>query len=135
MRERSLPSLAMALAIRDEERFLSANLAYHHALGVSRVYVFLDRCTDASQQIAQAFPWVRTIDDDVRSDDRSLPTYLNRCARAALKLARAEGFDWLMGVGADEFAFGDRRSGRIRQRLLGRHARTTAIGSLPRMLA
>jgi hypothetical protein len=138
MRQRSLPSLAMALTIRDEERFLAANLAYHRALGVSRAYVFLDRCADASRQIAQSFPWVQTLDQDRPPEVSFMAAHHARSADIALELARGEGFEWLMYVDADEFAFGDGAPGHLRwarnRRPSGLAARPETLGSLPRML-
>ena len=137
-RRRPLPSLAMVLTVRDQERFLAANLAYHRAMGVSRAYVFLDRCTDASPRIAQSFPWVRTLDHDRRPDDTFTRTYQSRCADMALELARTEGFEWLMFVDPDEFAFGQWLPGRLRRlaerRPWRRKPRPEVVGSLPRML-
>jgi hypothetical protein len=137
MRQQPSPSLAMVLTVRDEERFLAANLAYHHAMGVSRAYVFLDRCTDASWQIAQSFPWVRPVEHD-RPPGTFMRVYQNECAEMALEFARAEGFEWLMHLDADEFAFGEACAGCANRasgyRLWGRRHRPETTGSLPRML-
>ena len=133
---RSTPRLALALVVRDEERFLGANLAYHHTLGVTRAYVYLDRCADASPAIAAAFPWVESIRRDRDPDDRHMSSFQVRCLDDALERARAEGFDWLMHLDADEFAWGDNRVGPL-GRLLGRPAPANleALGSLTAMLA
>lgn len=53
----NLPRLAMVMCIKNEERFLEANLHYHHALGVARAYIYLDNCTDRSLELVQSFPW------------------------------------------------------------------------------
>ena len=133
---RSIPRLALALVIRDEERFLGANLAYHHALGVSRAYVYLDRCGDTSPEIAASFPWVESIRRDRDPDDRHMSSFQVRCLDEALERARAEGFDWLLHLDADEFAWGDNRPGPL-ARLLGRPGPVALeeLGSLTAMLA
>lgn len=104
-----LPRLAMVMTVRNEALFLQANLLYHHALGVERAYVFLDRCTDGSDQIANSLPWVVPIQLDAVDADRfDLVSDLHRaCMCRSLELARREGMDWLLTLDADEFAFGD----------------------------
>src|SRR5262245_56411062 len=101
------PVLAMVMCVRDEADFLPYHLAYHHALGVTRAYVFLDRCADATATVLGSCPWARAIDADRDPDVESLPVYQQRCADRALEMARAEGIDWLMHLDADEFAWGD----------------------------
>ena len=101
---KKLPSLAMATCVRDEEEFLAANLTYHHAIGVSRAYVFLDRCIDSTPEIVRSFPWARAIPEDRDDELAHLTSYLNQCANQALDLAREEGFEWLLHLDADEFA-------------------------------
>ena len=136
------PSLALVMCIRDEERFLAEHLRYHHALGVTRAYVFLDRCTDASAQIARSFPWVEAIERDRDPSDRFMSAYQVRCLDESLAMARADGIEWLMHVDADEFACGDDRSEYVR--LASRLLRgllpdggtpPERIGNLPRLLA
>jgi hypothetical protein len=136
---KKLPSLAMVTGVRDEEEFLQANLTYHHALGVSRAYVFLDRCTDSTPEIVRSFPWARAIPADRDDEITHLTSYLNKCADQALDLAREEGFEWLLHIDADEFAWGDNHPGKLSQ-LLGQFQLSTVraleeIGSLPAMLA
>ena len=136
------PSLALVMCIRNEARFLAANLQYHHALGVTRAYLFLDRCTDASAQVARSFPWVRAMERDRDPEDRFMSAYQVRCLDEALAMAREDGIAWLMHVDADEFACGDDRSEYVRlaARLLRgvlphRSAPPEAVGHLPRLLA
>ncbi len=135
----ALPSLALALCVRDEEEFLAGHLAYHHALGVSRAYVFLDRCRDASPRIARSFPWVEAIVRDRDPADRYMSVHQVKCLDLALRLARREGFAWLLHVDADEFARGDARPALLRRAAglchPGRSAVPTPAGHLPAMLA
>lgn len=101
------PTLAMTMCLRDEEDYLAYHLAYHHALGVSRGYLFLDRCTDATPAVARSFPWVQTIRQDRDPSQEQLASYQRRCADQALALARREGIDWLLHLDVDEFAWGE----------------------------
>ena len=132
-------SLALVMCVRDEERFLAANLAYHRALGVARAYVFLDRCTDASPEIARSFPWVRAIVRDRAPAERFMSSYQVRCLDLALQLAREEGFAWLLHLDADEFARGDERWDRLpglrALRRPGRRGTTAAAENLTTLLA
>ena len=129
----------MVLCVRDEQEFLAANLTYHQALGVERAYVFLDRCGDRTPQIARSFPWVRTLERDRRTEDRFMSEHQVRCLDEALGMARAEGFDWLLHLDPDEFAWGaggDRHWPWPRSRG-GRHGSSPpeVVGALPPMLA
>ncbi len=102
------PSLGLVSCVKNEERFLAAFLEYHRRLGVSRAYVFLDRCTDASAEIAAAFPWVRVIPVQEHCDEtfRYVAGLHRFCSALALDRAREEGLDWLMLLDPDEFAYG-----------------------------
>ena len=125
----------MALVVRDEARFLGANLAYHKALGVARAYIYLDRCTDTTPEIASACPWAVSIPCDRDPSDRHMSSYQVRCLGDALNRSRADGFDWLLHLDPDEFAWGDNQSG-LWRRLLGQGRETPiqAVGSLTTML-
>jgi hypothetical protein len=128
----------MVLCVRNEEDFLAAHLAYHHALGVAKAYVFLDRCTDASPEIARSFPWVEPVEQDRDPADRFMSMHQVKCLNSALERARADGFEWLMHVDADEFACGDTRPEAVRltERLVRRGGRAgLKAGHLPTMLA
>jgi len=135
----SLPSVAQVTCVRDEEEFLAGNLRYHHALGVTRAYVVLDRCSDRSPEIAKSFPWVRTIERNRPDGETYLPHYLANSISSVLAVAREEGFDWLLAVDADEFASGEPVPDRGRWRSAGlRHGfdpDPARSGNLPRMLS
>ncbi|MCB0195590.1 MAG: glycosyltransferase family 2 protein [Anaerolineae bacterium] len=107
-----LPKTAMMLCLHNEERFLEANLRYHRALGVSRAYIFLDRCNDASLQIAQSFLWVEPIilDDRLHTISPYYSELFRVCADHAWRMAQAEGFDWLLCIDVDEFVCANNRS-------------------------
>lgn len=123
----------MVLVIRNEAEFLAAHLAYHHAVGVRRAYVFLDRCTDKSAEIARHLNWVMPIERNRDSADRFISQHQTKCMLEAKQMAAAEGFDWLMHVDPDEFACGD--GWPMAARTLLPHAVLRHRASLPRMLA
>lgn len=99
----------MIMVICNEERFLREHLLYHHAIGIDRAYLFFDRCTDRSIEIARTFPWVRSFDLD-RKERESLH-FVSELHRPAmdycLQISRKEGMDWLLVIDPDEFAYGD----------------------------
>ena len=104
----SMPALALVTVIRNEARFLPAFLAYYRALGVDRAFVYLDRCTDASRAILQRHDWVEAVGCDQDPGAAHLVLHQMQCAKDALERARAGGYDWLLLVDVDEFAWGGR---------------------------
>ena len=105
------PTLAMVLVVRDEERFLAEHLRYHRALGVGRVYAYLDRCTDRTPEILAATPDAVVIERDRREDEPYMSTYQCNCLGDALDRARADGVGWLLHLDPDEFAHGENPGG------------------------
>jgi len=103
------PRLAIRVCIKNEAPFLEAHLKYHRYLGVSKAYVYLDGCTDESLDIARSFHWVECFEVD--PGERRRFTYpgdlLRACMDDALQRARGDGYDWLLVIDADEFAFGE----------------------------
>ena len=94
----------MTMTLRNEERFLASNLAWHYFMGVRRAYIYLDRCTDRSEAIARSFPWVEVHKRDRPASCQFLAQHLQGCAREALLNARRDGAKWLLFLDADEFA-------------------------------
>jgi len=109
----------MIIVVRDEEEFLRENLLYHRSLGVAGAYVFLDHSTDRSLEIARSLPWVR-VEERPRERGTHVTDLLRTCVRETLGRARADGFDWLLSIDADEFAAagapGADWRGRVRRR-------------------
>lgn len=97
--------LGMVMCVHNEEKLIEINLRYHHAIGVDVAYLFLDRCTDRTEEIARKFPWVQIIHRDTPDDPHFFRTHQVACMDDALQLARIDGLDWLLGIDADEFAF------------------------------
>lgn len=131
------PLLALAMVIRDEQRFLAEHLAYHRRLGVDRFYLFLDRCTDATPQIAAAQPAAVVLHRDRRDDETHMSVFQTRCLAEALDLARADGVAWLLHLDADEFARGHDPYRRRLPRPRGHRTtdRDLARAALPRLFA
>ncbi len=125
------PRLAMVICVRNEARFLAENLLYHHALGVERAYVYLDRCTDDSERIAASIPWAKVTRIAPQDGARFVyvPDMQVVCMNRALQQARDEGFDWLLTLDADEFAAAGNHAGRGR-----REQAKSARADLPRLL-
>ena len=101
-----MPSIALALVIRDEERFLRDHLAFHRFMGIERAYVYLDRCRDGTAGIVDGFDWAEAIPRDRHESEVHMSTFQTRCLADAADRARADGHDWLLHVDADEFARG-----------------------------
>jgi predicted AlkP superfamily phosphohydrolase/phosphomutase len=100
--------LAVVLCVRDEEDFILANLLYHRALGVEQAYVYLDRCTDRTAELAGSLRGVRLF--TVSPAERGRYAYVGdlqaACMTHALGLARRDGVTWLLALDPDEFASG-----------------------------
>ncbi len=101
-----LPSLALTACIRDEAATLPAFLAYHRALGVERAYLYLDRCTDATESLLRGHDWVEVIERSRDPYAVPLEAHQMACADDALARAWTEGIDWLLHLDPDEFAWG-----------------------------
>lgn len=101
--------LALVMVVRNEAGLLPYHLAYHHALGVERAYLFLDRCTDHTEAIARSFSWVRVFHRDRPAIVRYWSQHQVTCVNEGLAAAAADGVAWLMHIDADEFANGDLR--------------------------
>lgn len=102
------PRVAIVTCVRDEAALLPAFLLYHRAIGVERIYVFLDRCRDASAALASRFPWVRPFVVDRTGTELPYVADLQAaCMNHAHALARDAGIDWLLVLDPDEFAFAD----------------------------
>jgi len=130
----NLPSVALAVTVRNEARLMRAHLEYHHFLGVSRAYVYLDDDQETAATIADLeYVEMRECVAPERFAGRGgLRHFVEHwhshlSARQALNvmdaMARAEahGCDWLLAVDADEIVCLDRR--------------TAGAGSLPIRLA
>ena len=100
--------LAVVLCVRDEEDFILANLLYHRRLGVEQAYVYLDRCTDRTAELAGSIRGVRLL--TISPAERARYDYVGdlqaACMTHALGLARQDGFTWLLALDPDEFASG-----------------------------
>ncbi len=99
------PRIGLVMCLHNEAFLLEANLRYHHALGVDTAYLFLDRCTDETEDIARRFPWTRIFYRDTPETLFHIRTHQAGCMNEALAMAREDGIDWLLSLDPDEFAF------------------------------
>lgn len=127
--------LAIAACVRDEADVLPAFLAYHAALGVSRAYLYLDRCDARTHDVVRAVPWVQAIAVERDVPAQSLEHLQLVCFDDALQRARDEGIAWLMAIDPDEFAWGGPLdydgaptvAGDLRAMLARAHPRTESV--------
>jgi predicted AlkP superfamily phosphohydrolase/phosphomutase len=98
--------LAITACVRDEADILPVHLAYHAALGVSRAYLYLDRCDERTHEVLRAVPWVEVVPVERDVPAQSLEQLQLVCMDDALQRARAEGIAWLLAIDPDEFAWG-----------------------------
>lgn len=100
-----MTNLALVSCVHNEEDFLPAFLTYHRALGVSRAYIFTDRCTDNTDRILDEFSWITKIPVDRTKKDLTLEQMQVVCVNQAMGLAQQEHMDWLIHIDADEFVW------------------------------
>ncbi|MEL7210574.1 MAG: glycosyltransferase family 2 protein, partial [Actinomycetota bacterium] len=101
-----MSGVALVTIVHDEEAWLDAFLDHHRAIGVQRAYVVLDRCTDRSEAVAAARPWVTTIVRDRPESCRWLSEFQALILPDVYARATADGFEWLAFLDVDEFAWG-----------------------------
>lgn len=101
-----MPRVAVVTLVRNEEDWVEGFLDHHRVLGVEHAFVYLDRCTDATAERAGAFPWVTTIEWDRPAEHRWLSDFQVEVVADALDRSRRAGFDWLVFIDVDEYAWG-----------------------------
>lgn len=116
------PRVALAVTARDEARLLPAHLAYHRLLGVERAYVYLDETGDATRRNVERLDFVTAgpcvpaarfaarpeLERFVARYDSHLAARQSLNVVDAMERARADGFDWLLSIDADELVCLDR---------------------------
>lgn len=100
------PRLALTCCVRGEPALLAAFLAYHRALGVTGGYLFLDRCGAVERRLVEGTPGFAAIPRDWNGGTTHLELHQLACMDEALGRARRDGFDWLLHLDVDEFAWG-----------------------------
>ncbi|AXS39879.1 glycosyltransferase family 2 protein [Breoghania sp. L-A4] len=108
--------LALIMCVCNEAEVIADHLRYHHHQGVSKAYVFLDHCTDGTRDVLASFPWVDAIEHSRPAECPGLPEHQKDCAAQALELARADGFEWLIHIDPDEYAWADNAGATLRER-------------------
>jgi len=98
---------AVALYCRDEAGIIAEWLAHYYALGFTRAYVFLNGSSDGTREILEIAQDAQPdFVEIIRWSDQRADLHPRRQVAAydrALRLARADGIDWLLAVDADEF--------------------------------
>jgi hypothetical protein len=103
------PRLALTTCVKNEANLIRTGLGYHHAIGVSKVYVYLDDCTDDTLEIVNSIPWAEPIilDPALAAMFRAMAQKQGCTMDDCLVRARRDNFDWLLTIDVDEFAFAD----------------------------
>jgi len=107
--------IGLVMTIRNERPMLRRNLLYHRYLGVDKMYVYLDNCTDGSETTVEDLPYVSVgpnVDPELLRNHPGAEVYIQHpdhiTARHSLNvihtidLAAAEGLDWLINIDPDE---------------------------------
>ncbi len=107
--------IGIAMTIRNERPLLRRNMLFHQFVGVDKVYLYLDRTTDGSEETVSDLPFVQvapTTDPESLRGRPGAATYIAHpdhvTARQALnvirsmELAEQDGLDWLIHIDADE---------------------------------
>lgn len=117
-----LPSApAIVTTLRDAGAVLDSFVAYHRAIGFARLFLYFDDPKDPDLARARRMPNVTAIAHDgaLRDAWRTLGGYPAHGAfvdtevmsrqllnvEHAMRLARAEGFDWLLSIDSDELFY------------------------------
>jgi hypothetical protein len=114
--------IALVMTVRDERAMLRTTLLYHHFLGVDRCYVYDDGSTDDTVESISDLPFVvvRASPDSeavelpdrlAHADEETRGIFSFRQLRNVIQAkadAAAAGFDWLLGIDADELVCLDR---------------------------
>lgn len=108
--------IAVVLTVKNESRLLRNNLLYHHAIGVTKAFVYFDGTTDNGKNTIKDLDFVE-MHDSVSPNKFQKLEYLNKftsqtkehhTARQCLNTydatqkCQALGYDWLISIDADE---------------------------------
>lgn len=120
---------ALVTTLRNAGAVLDSFVAYHRAIGFARLFLYFDDPADPDLARARHMPGVTAIAHDgaLRDAWRTLAGHaahrafvdtevmsrqlLN--AEHAMRLARAEGFDWLLSIDSDELFYSPGQSAQI----------------------
>ncbi len=107
--------IGIAMTIRNERPLLRRNMLFHQYVGVDKVYLYLDRTTDGSEDTVSDLPFVQvapTTDPESLRGRPGADTYISHpdhvTARQAMnvmrsmELAEKDGVDWIIHIDADE---------------------------------
>lgn len=108
--------LALIVTVKNERDLLRGNLLYHAYLGVEHFFVFSDDTTDDTLETIGDLPFVEiapSVKPERYRHRPELAAYVAQAEQhhtarqnlntfAAMEMARAQGFDWLIALDADE---------------------------------
>ncbi len=108
--------IALVITVKNESRLLRDNLLYHHAIGISKAFVYFDGVTDNGPQTIDNLSFVEQ-QDSVSSKKYQTVQFLDKftinaeehhtarqCLNTydALQKCKAQQIDWLISLDADE---------------------------------
>jgi hypothetical protein len=112
---------AIVTTLRNAGTVLDSFIDYHLNIGFGRLYLFFDDAKDADLPRLAAHPAITATahDASLRNRWRDLPQYREQSAfldrgvmarqvlntELAMEMARADGFDWLLHIDADELFY------------------------------
>ena len=112
---------AIVTTLRNAGNVLDSFISYHLNIGFSHLYLFFDDANDPGLPRVMGHPSITAIahDANLRERWRELPQYREQSAfldrevmarqvlntELAMKMARADGFDWLLHIDADELFY------------------------------
>ena len=97
--------MAIVCCVHSLWRMLPAFLAHHRALGVSRFFIYSDRCPPEAADLMTGRPDMEHVAHDRIARGLQNVEFQMRCADAALARCRQLGIDWLLHIDPDEFAW------------------------------
>jgi hypothetical protein len=117
--------IACVYTVKNEEELILHNLKYHHFIGVTDFFIFLDHSTDNTKNLISPVPGCRVYEDlkfkdlveynlnkpglDLKLFEQSYSTHfglrqtLN--ANMALETCKSENIDWLIHLDSDELIY------------------------------
>ncbi len=111
-----LPSVAIAMTIKNEAAILRKNILYHKKLGVDKFYIFDDGSIDNTRETVEDLDYVcfqDSVDGDQYKSRNELKIFTDNWkthhpARQSLNVlwasehARSKGYNWIISLDADE---------------------------------
>jgi len=93
-----MSNLTVCCVTRNHAHYLQEWVRYHHAIGVDRFVMYLDRCEDNTQEVLESLDYNIVIREAVHEDSVQMPTYY----QATKEFSDCE---WLLFIDDDEFVY------------------------------